>query len=500
LRTPQWLAPLALAVPALLATPAIAQPRAVAPWPQYQGSGARSGVTPEGTPDPPYAVSWRAATGIGDPTQVLGVPTPIVAGDVAIVVGRESVDAVDVGSGELAWTVPRALGPSAPAAVGGGTLMFVEGGGEGGASSTPTSASPTPATTAPSPAGANASAATPSPSASTTTSTLVGVGLDSQEREWSVPLSDVSHSGVVVANDVAFVGADDGTVTAVGLDGKQRWAKDIGDHVMAPLAVSGDLVLAVVRPEAQGTAAVVALRADDGSQAWRYEPSAPVRDLGGPSVGVGAGGEPVVYVVGSDASLRAIDGTDGTHVWAVSLYSQTLGAPPAISGDSVVVADDTGTVYALDTATGSERWRFATNIPALGPPVLTPATVIQPLTDGSVAAISLTSGHEIWHTSISDAAVFGVAAGSEVLVASVTGSAPGLIGLAADPSGATEDVVSPTTSDVSDLVVGWVGAAIPIVVALWLLGRFLGARMGPAAFEEVDGEEPLDPWEVDDGE
>jgi hypothetical protein len=90
-------------------------------------------------------VSWHAAAGIGDPTQVLGIPSPILTGDLAIVIGRESVDAIDATSGDMAWSVPRALGPSAPAAVEGDTLVFVEGGGEDTAGST----SPTPTTPSP---------------------------------------------------------------------------------------------------------------------------------------------------------------------------------------------------------------------------------------------------------------------------------------------------------------------------------------------------------------
>jgi outer membrane protein assembly factor BamB len=477
-------------VPALLATPATARDNTDASWAQYQGGPSRTGLAPEGTPGPPYAVSWQAATGLGDPTQVLGVPTPILAGDVAIAVGRQTVDAIDLSTGSPAWSVPRALGPSSPAAVDGDTLVYVEGGGEAGASSTPTTAAASPTVT---------SSASASPSSTPDDSTLVGLSLTSQRRVWSVALSDVSHTGVVVVNHEAFVGADDGTITAVDLDGSQRWTQDIGDHVVAPMAASGDLLLAVVRPEAQGTAALVALHITDGSEAWRYEPSAPVQDLGAPSVGATPTGEPVAYLVGSDASVRAIDATDGAAMWAIALYSQTLGAPPAIAADgTLVVADDTGTVYALDPSTGAERWRFATNVPALGPPVLSAEAAIQPLTDGSLAAIALASGHQIWQTSISDGAVFGLAAEPGSLVASVTGTNPGLVGLVSDPNGVTEDVVSPTTTNAGALLIGWLGAAIPLTVILWLIGRLGFARLGAPEFDEAADEEPIDPWETDE--
>src|SRR5262249_45192547 len=149
-----------------------------------------------------------------------GIPAPVVANGDAIVVGRESVDAVDVTDGQVAWSAPRSLGPSSPAAVVGGTVLFVEGGGDESVSATN---SPTPSPTATAPATASPgkeASSTPtgaiaSPSATTTTSTLVAMNASTQQRLWTVPLTDVSHTGVAVAAGLAIVGADDGTVTAV---------------------------------------------------------------------------------------------------------------------------------------------------------------------------------------------------------------------------------------------------------------------------------------------
>lgn len=495
MRTPRWLALLALAVPALAAIPASAVwATGDASWPQYQGNAQRTGLAPADTPDPPYAVSWNATAGVGDPSQVLGVPAPILAGSLAIVVGRETVEAVDAATGEQAWTVPRALGPSAPAAVDGDTLVFVEGGGD---TATGSSAASSPSPTASSPT-ATPSATDPSasPAASTGTSSLVAMSLRSQERRWTVPLNDVSHTGVLIAAGTAIVGADDGTVTAVDLHGRQRWTQDAGDHVLAPMAASDDLVFVSVRPETQGSAALVALRTDDGSQAWRYQPPGAVLDLGGPSVVTDAPGGTSVYVVGSDASLRDVDGADGSQRWAAPLYSPTGGSPPAVPGDAVVVTDQFGTVYSFDRATGAERWRFATNRAAVGPPLVTEATVIQPATDGTLSAISLASGHEIWQATIADSAVLGLAAASDRIVASVTGTAPGIVGLAADPAGATEDLASPTTSDPGNLVLHWLAAAVPSMLLFLLIGRALATTMGSASLGLAD-DDAVDPWETE---
>jgi outer membrane protein assembly factor BamB len=498
LHTPRWLALLALGIPAVLAVPASAAQVAETTWPQYQGGAARTGVTPAGTPEPPYLVSWRAATGIGDPSQVLGVPTPVLTGDLAIVAGRESVDAVDTASGSAAWSVPRALGPSAPVAVDGGTFLFTEGGGDDASTSSATSPTPTTGTTAPSASRGASPSASVSPAPPSDVSTLVALDVASQERSWTVALTDVSHTGVLVAGHEALVGTDDGTLTAVDRRGETVWSQDVGDHVLAPMAAFGDLVFASVRPESQSvTAALVALHTDDGSLAWRYEPSGPVLDLGGPAVGVNDAGQPVIYVAGVDGSVRAIDATDGSQAWAAPLYSPTLGAPPAVSGTAVVVTDQSGTVYALDPATGAERWRFATNLQTISPPMLTGSAAIQPASDGTVSTIDLATGHETWHGAIADSAVLGLAAAPGRVVASVTGTSPGLVALANDPAGVTEDVVSPTVSDPAGLLRNWAGAAIPLTVLFFVVGRALAARMGPVAFAGGEDEEtPVDPWEL----
>lgn len=484
---------------AVLTTPitASASP-ADAPWPQYQGSSARTGVAAE-APAPPYRVAWSTATDIGDAAHASGIPAPVVADGLAIVVGRQSVDAVDLTDGSAAWSAPRSLGPSSPAAIADGEVLFVEGGGDesvsASASATP---SPTPSTSASPSRGASptgAPSAIASPSATTTTSTLVAIDESTQRRLWTVALSDVSHTGVLVTNRLAIVGADDGTVTAVEVaSGKEAWHVDVGDHVLAPMAADTTQLYVCVRPESTGTAELVALHLTDGSQAWRYQPTGSVVDLGAPAVAADGSGS-TVYLVSSDAALRAI-GSDGTQRWAAPLYTSTSGAPPAVAADAVYVADQSGMTYAFDRASGAERWRFATNHGAVGSPVVTPSAVLQPTSDGSVTALAPDTGHRIWEGSVADSAIFGLAASADLIIAAHTGSAPGVAALETDATGSLENVASPTAADPGGLVLMWLAAAVPITALLLLAGRRLG-RGGAPMLAPADDDEPLDPWEAD---
>ena len=327
---------------------------------------------------------------------------------------------------------------------------------------------------------------------SATTSTLVAIDQTTQKRAWTVPLSDVSHTGVLVIGETAIVGTDDGQITAVdALSGEQRWSVDVGDHVLTSMAGTDDLVLSSVRPETQGTPSLVALRVRDGAEAWRYQPTGTVLDLGAPSVT----GD-TVYLVASDDSVRAVGVADGSQRWASSLYTSSGGSPPAVSGEGVFVTDQSGTVYAFDPASGEESWRFATNRFAIGGPIVTTDTVLQPTSDGSIVAIDTTTGHQVWHASVADAAVIGLAATTDLVVATHTGTAPGFVALRTDPSGVTEDITSPTTSDPSGLLMAWFAAALPIVALMVLLGRTLEKRMGVPDLG-ADDDDVIDPWEAD---
>jgi outer membrane protein assembly factor BamB len=469
-----------------------------APWPQYQGSAARTGVAAE-APAPPYRVAWSAATDIGDAAHASGIPAPVVADGLGIVVGRQSVDAVDLTDGSPAWSAPRSLGPSSPAAVADGEVLFVEGGGDESVSaSTSATPSPTPSASASPSRGAptEAPSAVASPSATTTTSTMVAIDESTQRRLWTVALSDVSHTGVLVTKGLAIVGADDGTVTAVELaSGKEAWHVDVGDHVLAPMAADTTQLYVCVRPETTGTAELVALHLTDGSQAWRYEPTGSVVDLGAPAVATDGSGS-TVYLVSSDAALRAI-GSDGTQRWAAPLYTSTSGAPPAVAADAVYVADQSGMTYAFDRVTGAERWRFATNHGAVGSPVVTSSAVVQPTSDGAVTALAPDTGHRIWEGSVADSAIFGLAASSDLIIAAHTGSTPGVAALETDATASLENVASPTTADPGGLVLLWLAAAVPITGLLLLAGRRLGGPGGAPLLAQADDDEPLDPWEAD---
>jgi hypothetical protein len=122
--------------------------------------------------------------------------------------------------------------------------------------------------------------------------------------------------------------------------------------------------------------------------------------------------------------------------------------------------------------------------------------LLQPASDGTVLAVDTSTGHQVWHATVADAAVIGLAATADMVVATCTGTTPGFVALETDPAGVSEDITSPTTPDPAGLVLAWLAAALPIAAALVLLGRALGTRMGTPDLGTPE-DDVVDPWELE---
>lgn len=457
------------------------------PWSQYQGDAGHTGSAAAAAAAP-FRLEWSRPTGIGDETHFAGIPAPVIAGDDVVVVDRDDVSGISLSTGTVAWSVPRALGPSSPAAVSqdGATILYAEGGGDrsSSASSSPsaTSASSTPPTTSSAPT----LSVSPGAASSADRSTLVAIDATSRRVLWRTALPGVSVGGPTVDGSTVLVGTDDGSVTAVELaSGDQEWTVDLGDDVNTPIAVSDGLAYVAIDQGSGQPAVLLALRESDHSPLWRFEMGTGVA-IGTPAVAGGA-----VFVTVGDGSVRAIDAATGEARWAAKLNTVSGGGAPAVSDDAVVVVDIRGQVYRFAASTGARVWDFAMNAPVYASPVIAGSSVVAADSTGDVSAIDLGSGERIWRGNVGAGLPLGLAVTPDAIVASRTGSAAGVVALAADPSGVLIHEQSPTIVRPAALGLSWIAAAIPLVLLLVGAGRFLDRRLGPPVFEE--GEDAFEP-------
>ena len=143
------------------------------------------------------------------------------------------------------------------------------------------------------------------------------------------------------------------------------WEYEAPGSVNGAPAVAGDRVYALA---GQG---LVALDASSGDEVWKRD------DIKGSSSPTLMGG--VLYVFGSEPTLRAVDAETGEDVWSVLADDQEFAvgfSSPVVTDDAVIVglasaeefaaeanATFRGGVAAFDRESGAELWRYRTAEP-----------------------------------------------------------------------------------------------------------------------------------------
>lgn len=465
----RW-APLIGAAAILAAAPAAVAQTAIG-WSQTQGSAAHTGAVAEG-PAPAYAPAWRAEQPTSGPGGQYGLSAPIVVGDHVVAVGPRAVVGVSLADGSVSWSVDRRFGPSiAPAAAdarGRTLILYTEGFGTG-----PPTPSPTPSDS-PSPSGDDRE---PPPSF------LVAIDADTRDPAWEAPvaLDAVSRTGVTVHDGTAFVAGRTGTVYAVDVaTGEVTWSEAAGGPVTAPLAVADGKVVATVEGNRTTRARLVALDAATGDVEWRHEVAGSAVFGSAPSIADG-----VLFAGFSDQTVRAFDLGDGSERWGARVNGLAFVGIPVVAGDSVVVVDAAGQVYRIDRATGARIWDFALNeLVVRSSAIVVGDHVLVATVGGDLAAIGLDDGRLVWRRGQPGAVLRNPTPAGDLLVGVTGGRHAGLVAFEHDPDGRLVSIVSPTEPDPSVLLLNYLAAAVPLALALILMGRWLRGRMGPAFLED----------------
>jgi outer membrane protein assembly factor BamB/tRNA A-37 threonylcarbamoyl transferase component Bud32 len=172
----------------------------------------------------------------------------------------------------------------------------------------------------------------------------------------------------------------DTVVTGTRGGGVQAWEASSGARLWELAGAQTEFETPEAGPAVLGGAAYVwkdarlyALDARTGAERWSY----PVGDA------AACGGVPVRLTPAPDGQVYVAAGTRvlsveaaGGHVrWhyeapAVFLSPPAFAPGPAVTGGGVYLADYAGMVYALDAATGKDRWHIATESRASAEPVL----------------------------------------------------------------------------------------------------------------------------------
>ncbi len=482
------LAAMAVAVASLgFASTAVAQ--SIAGWPQYQGGPTHPGVATG--PEPGFASAWELPVAPGGPGDRFGLSAPVISGGTVIAVGPQEVLGVDVSTGEEAWSWPREVGPSVPGAIAetddGSVFVYTEGWGDG---PPPASGIAPSATTPPSP-----SPAVDAADAETFEgpSRLVALSISGSPIElWKLDLPEVSRTGVLVTGSLAIVGTNDGAVTAVDVaTGEVAWTAQAGRAMDVTPASDGETVVIPVLGGDTSGVTVLALSVADGSERWRFAPESTALLATPPAIADG-----VVYVGYADRAMFAVDLATGQQRWRLVLNGAPVYSPPVPTPGAVYVIDVGAygsQLHALDPVTGERLWDHPLDEPVLRvPPLALGGAVVTGSIEGDVVAFDASSGDETFRTAGSGP-VRSVASDGSTLVVVRGASAAGLQAYVHDEDAPLTSIASPTEPDPLMLVGAWAAASVVTIGVVLVLGRALDRRLGPPVF--ADAGLDLDPMD-----
>jgi outer membrane protein assembly factor BamB len=153
---------------------------------------------------------------------------------------------------------------------------------------------------------------------------------------------------------------------------------------------------------------VVALNPDSGSRRWDWQPTG---NQGGQSVssfscagstlkgglfyGSPAVANGLVYVVFHTGMVYAIDAASGVQKWDYDLRS-TISGGVAVGNDTVFVGSSDGKLSALDAGNGSLKWVFSTENEVWATPAVVDGVVYFGSLDHSFYALNAADGTKRW--------------------------------------------------------------------------------------------------------
>lgn len=227
--------------------------------------------------------------------------------------------------------------------------------------------------------------------------------------QWRVVTEGDVISSPVVAGGVVYVGSGDGSLRALDRrTGATRWSFDAGSPVTSSPAVAAGLVFFGTR-DGRFHAVDVAT----GSRRWAFAtgPDAPWpwgHESGDVYTSSPAYAEGALVFGAGDGNVYALDAASGRERWRARTGGRVRSSP-AVANGAVFVGSADGRVYSFDLATGAERWRFDTEGTRLesgkfgfdrrtvqSSPAVAAGTVFVGARDGLLYAIDAATGRERW--------------------------------------------------------------------------------------------------------
>lgn len=187
-------------------------------------------------------------------------------------------------------------------------------------------------------------------------------------------------------------GSSDGSSGSKVASGALRWSVPKFNAPSTASVADGTVYMGHWGGSRSEEASLRALDASNGKQRWNV----PMPDQASGASPVFADG--TVYMAG-DGGLQAIDAADGSRRWSFPLPDEHLATSPAVADGTVCIGGSKGRLYAVDAETGRRRWlyRYPGNGHNSGPaPVIAGGIVYVGGGKGELYAVDAATGRERW--------------------------------------------------------------------------------------------------------
>jgi len=212
---------------------------------------------------------------------------------------------------------------------------------------------------------------------------------------WEFETGKEIGSTSAVVDGVLYIGTgvqgDIGDLIALNAaDGTERWRLTLdASAFVAPAVANGVVYIATGQPsDMSGT--VFAVDATTGTERWRFD------------AGYGFGGIAVVDGVAYTAAGKgvfALDAVTGALKWQFAPAAEPFYTSPAVANGVVYAISDSNQLYALEAASGAERWSVEVSHNSFSPadPIFVDGVIyVAAGMSGHLAAIDAATGTRIW--------------------------------------------------------------------------------------------------------
>ena len=209
---------------------------------------------------------------------------------------------------------------------------------------------------------------------------LVAYDLAAGQLLWLVPSQPIWPP--VAGDELVFVVQSDAIVALKASDGSEAWRLVMAEPLTVGPVTDGRWLVA-----ATSSGVVLAIRVGDGSIAWRGDAGA--RISGPPALTTDR-----VYVPLEDRRVLALQTEDGAVIW-----ERRLGGPPTgilALEDRVYVGATDNFLYCLDSRRGEISWRWRTGADVIGTPVVANERLYFVALDNILRSLDRNGGSQKW--------------------------------------------------------------------------------------------------------